>query len=72
MRCTPGQIDLNDEPERVVILFKLVNAIVEQTITLDHIIEEAHTSLPEDALDGIARRPDKVKLHRERNAAKSS
>lgn len=68
----PGLIDLNDEPERVITLFKLVNAIMEQTITLDQIGDEAHASLPEGALQGIAQRPDKVKRHREPKAEKPS
>lgn len=62
----PGTMDLTDEPERVITLFKLVNAIVEQTITLDQIVEEAHASLPEGAREGIAKRPAKVQKLREK------
>lgn len=62
----PGTMDLNDNPERVITLFKLVNAIVEETITLDRIIEEAQASLPEGAREGIAKRPEKVQRHREK------
>lgn len=66
----PGTMDLDDEPERVITLFKLVNAIVEQTITLDNLATEAYASLPEGALDGIAKRPAKVQQLRDRNAPK--
>jgi hypothetical protein len=57
----PGQIDLNDESERVDTLFRLVNAIVEQTITMDKLITDAKASLPKKDLDGINQRPNRVR-----------
>lgn len=68
----PGTMDLDDEPERVITLFKLVNAIVEQTITLDNLVAEAHASLPEAALNGIAERPAKVQKLRDKSASKQA
>jgi len=57
----PGQIDLNDEPERVDTLFRLVNAIVEGTIALDVLVSDAMASLPENDLKGIDQRPSRVR-----------
>lgn len=57
----PGQIDLNETPEVIEILFKLVNAIVEQTISIERLVRNAQTLLPANALAGIEQRPTRVK-----------
>lgn len=52
----PGQIDLEDDTEIVGKLFKLVNMIVEETITRSRELDELYDSLPEGSREAIARR----------------
>lgn len=56
----PGELDLNDSPEVVAALFKLVNLIVEKMITEPKQIAELYQTLPEKKLQGIEQR-DKPK-----------
>ena len=57
-----GQIDLtgSDNAEIVNKLFKLVNIIVEKTITEPQEIDELYSSLPEDKKQGIENRDNKT------------
>ena len=52
----PGQIDLRDDRETALVLFKFVNLIVEKMISEPKHIQEAYGDLPERALDAIERR----------------
>lgn len=56
----PGEINLDDNPEIVSTLFRLVNLIVEKMITEPKQYSELYQSLPAKKLDGIAQR-DKPK-----------
>jgi hypothetical protein len=56
----PGQIDLNDSPETVDVLFQMVNVIVETMISQPKQIEAAYRRLPESARKAIETR-DKPK-----------
>lgn len=49
----PGEIDLNDNPEIALTLFKLVNFIVEEMITRPREIKEIYNFLPQKQRDGI-------------------
>jgi hypothetical protein len=52
----PGQIDIEDNPEIALSLFKLVNLIVQHMISLPKEVDELYSSLPEEAKDAIAER----------------
>ncbi len=49
----PGEIDLNDNPEIALTLFKLVNFIVEEMITRPREIKEIYNVLPQKLRDQI-------------------
>lgn len=52
----PGEIDLHDDQETALTLFRLVNLIVEDRITRPRVIDEMYNNLPAGALQGIAQR----------------
>lgn len=52
----PGAIDLKDDRDTALKLFKLVNLIVDQMITLPNSISAIYESLPEEKRNAIARR----------------
>jgi hypothetical protein len=52
----PGQIDLDDTPETAAELFRLMNLIAEQMITVPRHVAETYAQLPEGAREQIARR----------------
>lgn len=52
----PGELDLRDNPNLAIILFDLVNMIVQETIAKDKKLEEIYQQLPKAKRDGIARR----------------
>jgi hypothetical protein len=52
----PGTIDLRDDPNTANMLFKLVNFIAEKMITEPKEIDALYHTLPQDKLDGIAKR----------------
>ena len=56
----PGTIDFNDEPNVSIALFKLLNVIIEKTITQAKEIDEIYSLLPESKKSGIENR-DKYK-----------
>lgn len=49
----PGQIDLTDNKDIAISLFKLMNIIVEKIITEPREIEEIYETIPESAKKGI-------------------
>lgn len=49
----PGTIDLNDTPELAIVLFRLVNLIVQNCITDPNEAEDIFKSLPASKLKGI-------------------
>lgn len=49
----PGQIDLRDDPETALQLFRLVNFIVEEMITRKRRVQEIYSKLPQGALQQI-------------------
>lgn len=49
----PGQIDLTDDKDIAISLFKLMNIIVEKIITEPREIEEIYETIPESAKKGI-------------------
>lgn len=55
----PGKIDVNDNLEVVTSLFKLVNLIVQETITTPREIEQTYNTLPIGALEAIKKRDKK-------------
>jgi len=55
----PGVLDVKDNPEIALNLFKLVNLIVEHMITQSKEVSELFESLPEGAKDAIAKRDKK-------------
>lgn len=52
----PGQIDLDDDPNTVARLFRLVNIVAETMITTPKEIEETFGSLPKGARQAIEKR----------------
>ncbi len=53
----PGQIDLKDDPETALKLFRLVNIIADETITKPQEVDSLYEDLiPEDKKDGIEQR----------------
>lgn len=52
----PGVLDLRDDPALAQTLFKLVNLIVEKTISEPKEVDAIYSSLPQDKLGGIIRR----------------
>lgn len=52
----PGQIILDDNPEVVTALFKLINYVVEMQITVPRKAEEVFDSLPESKKNQISKR----------------
>lgn len=52
----PGSINLNEEEDIVLFLFKLINEIVNVTITRDKEIDELYSALPQGYLDSIGKR----------------
>lgn len=57
----PGQIDLRDDPDTALQLFKLVNIIVEEKITKPQKVQALFDSLPQDKLQHIEERNKKAK-----------
>ena len=55
----PGQIDLDDNKEIALKMFELINVIAQTMITQPKEIEKLYSSLPEEKLDGIAKRDSK-------------
>lgn len=55
----PGQIDLRDDKATAGALFKLLNLIVEKTISEPKHVAEVYASLPADKLRAIAKRDGK-------------
>ncbi|MCY4023116.1 MAG: DUF4145 domain-containing protein [Anaerolineaceae bacterium] len=55
-----GILDLRDEPEIANLLFDLVNIIVDLTLTSEKKIDLVHSKLPENKLDAITKRDDKL------------
>jgi hypothetical protein len=55
----PGSIDLRDDPATVAKLFRLVNFIVQKTITEPREIDDIYRGLPADKLRGIDQRDTK-------------
>lgn len=56
----PGTIDLNDDPETAISLFRFFNLIVEKMISEPKHVDEVYSKLPADKLSAIENR-DKSK-----------
>jgi hypothetical protein len=56
----PGELDLEDNPEMALSLFKLTNLIVEDMITKPKEVAELFEALPEGAKDAITKRDKKA------------
>ncbi len=52
----PGELNVEDNPEMALSLFKLTNLIVEDMITKPREVNELFSSLPEGARDAISKR----------------
>ena len=52
----PGEMDLKDDRETALALFRIINLIVETAITEPKRLEALYASLPKSKLDGIAKR----------------
>lgn len=55
----PGTLNIKDDREIALKLFKLVNFIAQKTITEPKEIDEIYNSLPKDKIDGIKKRDGK-------------
>lgn len=55
----PGTLNIKDDREIALKLFKLVNFIAQKTITEPKEIDEIYSSLPKDKIDGIKKRDGK-------------
>lgn len=55
----PGEINLEEEPEKVLKLFELLNFIANKMITEPREIETFYSALPEGALDAVKKRDGK-------------
>lgn len=55
----PGEINLEEEPEKVLKLFELLNFIANKMITEPREIENFYSALPEGALDAVKKRDGK-------------
>lgn len=55
----PGQMNLNDNPEIVRVLAKLINEVADEMITKPRELNELYSSLPEGALSSIDKRDSK-------------
>lgn len=55
----PGQIDLRDNKDTATMLFKLINLIVEKTISEPKHVREVYEALPSSALEAIKKRDGK-------------
>lgn len=55
-----GFVKLEDQPETVAFLFRLMNYIIEQMITRPKEIQALYTSMPADKLAGIDKRDNKT------------
>lgn len=51
-----GEIYEDDDAETAIRLFRLVNIIVEMTISRENLIEESYSEIPENKLNGIQQR----------------
>ena len=56
----PGEMNLKDDRETALALFRIVNLIVETEITEPKRLEALYASLPKSKLDGIANRDAKA------------
>lgn len=54
----PGEMEMDDDRETANALFGLLNAIVDETVGRDQMIDEIFESLPEGAKDGIEQRDE--------------
>lgn len=52
----PGEMDLKDDRETALALFRIINMIVETAITEPNRLDELYASLPPSKLEGIANR----------------
>ncbi|NWN46907.1 DUF4145 domain-containing protein [Pseudomonas sp. MAFF 301514] len=52
----PGKIDLKDDRATAETLFKLINLIVDKTISEPKHVQEVYESLPQNLLEAIAKR----------------
>lgn len=55
----PGEMDLKDDRETALALFRIINLIVETAITEPKRLDALYASLPQSKLDGIAKRDAK-------------
>lgn len=55
----PGEINLEEEPEKVIKLFELLNFIANKMITEPKEIESFYSALPESARDAVKKRDGK-------------
>lgn len=56
----PGQIDLKDDTDTAISLFKLLNMIVEIMITQPKKVDEIYGKLPTSAKEAIKKRDKKI------------
>ncbi len=52
----PGEINLSEEPERVLKLFELINFIADKMITEPKEIESFYGTLPSGSLEAVEKR----------------
>jgi hypothetical protein len=57
----PGQIDLQDDPGTVLMLFELINIVADRMISEPRRISEAYEKLPAGAKEAIVKRDSKAK-----------
>lgn len=59
----PGEINIKDNPEIANSLFMLVNFISEKMITENRMVDTIYNSLPEDKIEAINKRDNRVDNH---------
>jgi len=52
----PGEIDLDEQPERVIKMFELLNFIAEKMITEPRVIDQFYSELPESSIQAVNKR----------------
>ena len=56
----PGEINLDDNSEMAIKMFRLMNMIIEKMIIDPRELEELYNTMPDDKLEGIKNRDTKI------------
>lgn len=56
----PGQINIDDNKETALTLFRLINLVIEKTVTEERMVDEIYSTLPENQKQAIERRDNQT------------